>query len=259
MRGTWDDERRETVGMNRPLASAVALCLLLSAAACDPLPQPESATSAEGLWTGSTNTNRTLTAAVLEDGTYYFFYTLVADPTQIAGVIQGTGTSDDGTFRSTDAKDFGIGSSVLDATISATYGQRQFLNGEIAYTGGGTVAFTHSYNAAYDTPPTLASFAGVYQAQVGRSIGYDAATLTVLTDGTFTGGEQNGCTFSGRVTPRTRGNVFDYSNTFGGAPCFFAAATLQGVWYFDITTQRLYAAGLTGRTDAAILFGVRIL
>jgi hypothetical protein len=30
------------------------------------------ATTAEGLWTGSTDTNRTILGAVLDDGTYYF-------------------------------------------------------------------------------------------------------------------------------------------------------------------------------------------
>lgn len=161
--------------------------------------------SAEGLWAGSTNTNRALTAAVLDDGTYYLFYSAVANTLQIAGVIQGTGTSNtNGTFSSSNTKDFGIGVSALDATLSANFGARQFLNGTINYSGGGTVTFTSAYNTAYDTAPTVASFAGVYQGQAGSSGGLQTATVTVATDGTFKGNEQNGCTFTGQVTLRTR-------------------------------------------------------
>jgi hypothetical protein len=220
----------------------------------------QSTGSTEGVWTGSTSTNRTLTTAVPDGSTYYLFYTLVGDPNTIAGVIQGTGTSDNRNFSLTDAKDFGIGTSVLDAGISGTFAAKQFLNGSIAYAGGGTVSFTHAYNSAYDSQPVLNIFAGVYQAQVGRSIGYDTAALTVASDGTYTGSEQNGCTFSGRITPRARGNIFDYTIAFGGAPCFFGAETLQGVWYFDSSTQRLYTAAPNGaRTDVAILFATKVL
>ena len=84
------------------------------------------------------------------------------------------------------------------------------------------------------------------------------ANVTVATDGTFTGAEQSGCTFTGKVTPRTRGNVFDQSLTFGGAPCFFAGSTFQGIVYFDIPTRRLYmAAPNSPRTDAAIFLARR--
>ena len=61
-------------------------------------------------------------------------------------------------------------------------------------------------------------------------------TVTALADGTYTGNEQNGCTFTGKVTVRTHGNVFDQSITFGGAPCFVAGSTFQGIVYFDIPT-----------------------
>lgn len=240
------------------LAGGLSLILMLPG--CDPLPEMESAGSAEGLWTGSTSTGRTLTTAVPDGSTYYFFYTLVGDPNQIAGVIQGTGTSDAGDFSSANAKDFGIGTTVLDASVAATYGAQQSLNGSVTYSGGGMFSFTHTYSSAYDTQPPLGSVAGVYQAQVGRSIGYETATLTVSSDGTYSGSEQNGCTFTGRITSRARGNVFDNTIAFGGAPCFFGTETFQGVWYLDIPTQRLYAAAINGaRTDAAILFAVKIL
>lgn len=255
--------------MLRHATILLGIALVLSASGCgsqtsDQTSAQASANTAEGLWAGTTNTNRTLTAAVLDDGTYYFFYSAAANPNQIDGVIQGTGTSNNGSFTSSNTKDFRIGVPVplpaLDATISADIGARQFFNGSIAYSGAGTVTFTSFYNSAYDTAPTVASLAGVYTGQAASSRGMQTATVTAAADGTFTGIEQNGCTFSGTVTARTRGNVFDQSMTFGGAPCFFADSTFQGIVYFDIPTRRLYvAAPNSPRTDAAIFFGTKIL
>ncbi len=246
--------------MPRQLFTLFGIALALSASGCgDQTPVVTPANTPEGLWFGTTNTNRTLTAALLDDGTYYLLYSVVANPNQIAGVIQGTGTSNNGSFTSPNTKDIGIGVTVLDATISADYAARQFLNGSIAYSGAGTVTFTSSYNTAYDTTPTVASLAGVYSGQAGSSGGMQTANVTAAADGTFTGTEQNGCTFTGKATARTRGNVFDQSITFGGAPCFFAGSTFQGIVYFDIATRRLYTVAPNSlRTDAAIFFGTKI-
>jgi hypothetical protein len=264
-----DWKMRGTKAMLGRYFTLLGIALALSANGCggdqtsDQNPTSPSASTAEGLWAGTTNTNQTLTTAVLDNGTYYFFYSSAVNPNQIAGVIQGTGTSNNGSFTSPNTKDFRIGVPVpvpvLDATISADYAARQFFNGSIAYSGAGTVTFTSSYNAAYDTSPTVASLAGRYTGQAGSSGGVQTATVTAAANGTFTGIEQSGCTFTGTLTPRTRGNVFDQSITFGGAPCFFAGRTFQGIVYFDIPTQRLYAASPnSSRTDAAIFSGTKI-
>ena len=258
-------------GTNAMLGRCITLlgmALVLSASGCggdqtsDQNPTSPSANTAEGLWSGTTNTNRTLTAAVLDDGTYYFFYSDVLNPNKIAGVIQGSGTSNNGIFTSSNTKDFRIGTPVpaLDATLSADSATRQFLNGSIAYSGAGPMTFTSSYNTAYDTAPTVASLAGRYTGQAGSSGGVQAATVTASDHGTFTGIEPNSkCTFTGTVTARARGNVFDQSISFDGTNCFFAGSTFQGIVYFDIPTQRLYAASPnSSRTDAAIFFGTKI-
>jgi hypothetical protein len=247
--------------MLRQLITLLGFAIALSASGCsDQTPVLTPATTAEGLWFGTPNTNRTLTAAVLDDGTYYFFYSVASNPNQIAGVIQGTGTSNNGSFTSPNTKDFGIGVTALDATISADYAAGQFLNGSITYSGVRTMTFTSSYNTAYDTTPTIASLAGVYTGQAGSSGGAQTANVTATADGTFTGTEQDGCTFTGKATARTHGNVFDQSIAFGGAPCFFAGSTFQGIVYFDIPTRRLYMTAPNSlRTDAANFLGTKIL
>jgi hypothetical protein len=102
--------------MLRHLITVLGIAIALSGSGCgDETTEVTPENTAEGLWVGAINTNRTLTAAVLDDGTYYFFYSVVAGPNQIAGVIQGAPTRKGVTSPNT--KDFGIGVTVLDATI----------------------------------------------------------------------------------------------------------------------------------------------
>ena len=247
---------RDTESSKIRFPPIIAIVVMLTAAGCSDTATTSPTTStAEGLWNGNTNTGRTLAAAVLDDGTYYLFYSIPATPILIGGVIQGSGTSSDGAFNSTNAKDFGIGVPAQSATLSANFAARQSLNGSISYQAGNTVSFTTAYNTAYDTTPSFAVVAGTYAGQAGSSGGSQPATVTVATDGTFQGIEQNGCQFTGRATARTRGNVFDVTMSFGTPPCFFPSSTFQGIAYFDIPAHRLFAvAPNSTRTDAAIFF-----
>lgn len=239
----------------------IGIFLLLGTAGCgDPIQTNTGASTAEGMWSGTLSTNRTLTAAVLDDGTYYFFYSAPANAAILSGLMQGNGTSASGTFSSSNTKDFAIQAAALDATLSGPFSARQFLNGTVTYAGGGATTFTSSFNTAYDATPTIASFAGVYQGQASSSGGSQTATITVLSDGTFTGAEQNSCTFSGSFSLRPRGNVVNQTLSFGGGTCFFGSASFSGIAFRDLATNRLYAAAPnSARTDAAIFLGIKIL
>jgi hypothetical protein len=233
--------------------------VLITGGCGDPVQTNTGAGSAEGMWTGTVATNRTLTAAVLDDGTYYLFYSAPGNSTILSGVLQGAGTSASGTFSSSNTKDFAVQAATLDATLSSPFTARQFLNGTVAYTGGGMTTFTSSYNTAYDTTPTIGSFVGVYQGQASSFGGSQTATITVSSDGSFTGTEQNGCTFAGSLALRTRGNVVDQTLTFGGGTCFFGSTTFTGIAFRDVATNRLYAAAPNSdRTDAAMFLGNKI-
>ena len=81
-----------------------------------PLPQ-STATSAEGRWTGTTRTGRTVTGLVLEDGSYWLFYTARDNPHILAGLVHGTGTSHSGSFGSSTTRDFNLeGAGIRTAT-----------------------------------------------------------------------------------------------------------------------------------------------
>lgn len=241
------------------LATAVAL------AACgggggggSPAPAPPT-TTAEGLYAGTTGNGRAFTGLVLDDGTYYVLYSPVGNSAAVAGVVQGTGTSTATAFTSSNTRDFNLeGLGVLPATLSATYSAKQSLAGTVSYSAGASVTLSGTYDAAYELTPSLAALAGTFTGQVASSAGVENATVTVASNGTLSGTGASGCTVSGTAAPRARGNVFNISLTFGGAPCLFANQTLSGIAYFNATAKRLYAATPNAaRTDGVLFVGVK--
>lgn len=252
--------------MQLRLVSILGIAIALTMGGCgsgsesNPAATPAATpTSAEGLWSGTTNTNRTIAGVILDDGTYYVLYSVTANPNLIAGVVQGNGTSSNGSFTSANARDFNLeGLGVLSATISGSYTARQALSGTITYGGAGSSTFTSTFSPAYDTTPSLAILAGTYTGQAGSSAGVQSAALTIASNGVFSGVEASGCSFTGIATPRVHGNIFDHRVTFGGAPCLFAGSTLVGIAYFDVPNSRLYAAAPTdNRTDGVIFSGTK--
>jgi hypothetical protein len=113
------------------------------------LPQP-TATSVEGRWTGMIPTGRTVVGLVLEDGSYWLFYTARDNPTVLAGLIQGTGTSHSGAFGSSNTRDFNA--VIVTVDVAGT------LSG---YSSDGcTVAGTLSPRATGNEFQTSATFGG---------------------------------------------------------------------------------------------------
>ena len=99
-------------------------------------PQP-TATSAEGRWTGTTSTGRAVAGLVLEDGSYWLFYTASDNPNVLAGLVQGTGTSHSGSFGSSNSRDFHVeGVGIRAATMSGSYVPNKSFHGTIAYFNG---------------------------------------------------------------------------------------------------------------------------
>lgn len=219
-------------------------------------PAAPSATTALGLWTGTTDANRAMTGLVLSDGTYYVLYSRVGVPSLIASVVQGTSSMSGSTFSSVDGRDFNLeGAGVLPVTVSATAVTKQSLNGVVKYSNGTTTAFTSVYKADFEQTPALATVAGTYSGQVAFSLGVQNATVTVSSGGQLSG-SGSGCAFSGTVAPRADGNAYNFSVTFGASPCFFSGQTLGGIVYFDSATKRLYAAAPNAtRTDGVLFVG----
>jgi hypothetical protein len=246
---------------HRFAAPLIAACLLVAcgggggdAGSTPPVPT----VIPEGLWIGSTSTNRTITGLVLDDGTYYLFYSPAGNANLIAGVVQGTGTGtgQNGFFSSSNARDFNIEAppSVLSATIQGNFTLRVTLNGTVDYGTNGSVAFATSFNPAYDLIPSLGTLAGTYTGQVASTAGVETATLTITASGAFSGVSSGGCNFSGSAAPRSRGNVYDITVLFGQPPCVHVAQSFSGIGYFDALTKRLSAAAPNSARTIGVLF-----
>jgi hypothetical protein len=217
---------------------------------------PQDTTIPDGLYAGATSTDRAFTGLVLDDGTYYVLYSAQNSPNVIAGVVQGTGSAADGTFSSTNARDFNLeGMGVLSAQLSASYVVKQSLTGSITYPSlNQTNTFAGTYDSDYELTPSLAAIAGTYSGDAASPGGSENTTLTVSTTGAISGTGASGCTFTGAAAPRARGNAYNASITFGGAPCLYPGVTVSGGAYFDAGTKSLYAVALTSARDNAVIF-----
>ncbi len=220
------------------------------------LPQP-TASSAEGHWKGTTLTGRTVAGLVIEDGSYWLFYSARDNPNILTGLVQGTGTSHSGFFGSSNTRDFNLEvAGIRAATMRGSYVPNKGFQGTIAYFNGDTESFTSTYDADSELAPNLTLVAGT-----STELRTDNHTVTVTVDagGTLSGHASDGCTFAGSLSPRTKGHVFHPSVTFGGGACRQGTETLTGMAFSDAATHQLYGAALNhARTDRFLFLGVRV-
>lgn len=221
-----------------------------------PTPAPPQTATPAGLYVGAASTGRTVTGLVLDDGAYYVLYSATNNPAVIAGAVQGTGVASNGAFTSANGRDINLeGLGVLSATVSASFVPTFSLSGGIVYPSlNQTLTFTSTYNRAYEIAPSLATIVGSYTGRAGSPLGAENATITISSSGAVTGRGSSGCTFSGNITPRAKGNAYDAAITFTGAPCLFPATMFTGVAYFDAVTKRIYAVGLKATRDTGFIF-----
>lgn len=218
-------------------------------------PLPPAAPSA-GLWQGSTSSGRTLTTFILDDGVYWMLYSSLNAGAAIAGLIQGSATTINGSFSSSDAKDVNLeGQGIGAATLSASYVAKQSLNGSISYLNSNqTVSFTSTYNIGYEQAPSLATLAGTYSGIASSAGSSDAALVRIDAGGNLAGIATSGCQFAGTVAPHARGNLYDISISFKGGVCSNGSSALKGVGYYDADAKRLYNVALNGDRSSGFIF-----
>ena len=214
------------------------------------------ATSAEGRWTGGTHTGRTVAGLVLEDGSYWVFYSARDNSHTLAGLIQGTGTSHSGSFGSSNTRDFNLeGEGIRAATMHGSYVPSKSFDGTIAYVTGDTESFTSTYDGDSESAPNLTLLTGTYR---GLHADNHQVTVTVDSTGTLSGHSTDGCTFAGSLSPRAKSKVFHTSMTFGDGACRQGTGTVTGVGLYDAATQRLYSAALNhARTTSYLFLGTK--
>lgn len=245
----------------------LSLLLLVSLTACSgagdtppPAPPIASATSAEGFWNGMNGTNnRTVTGVVLNDGVYWFLYSVENNPAIIAGVVQGNSTSQNGVLTSSDATDFSVERTplILNPTVDGSYTVKQSLSGAITYPAAPQSTFTTTYDSTYESAADINAIVGTYVGPVAVS---ETAEVTVLSTGAIFGKSNTSpeCTFTGSVSPRTQGNVFDVTIKFDGqSTCGNGSDTVKGVGF--LRGGKLYSAALNDdKTNGVVFLGTKL-
>ena len=208
------------------------------------------ATSVEGRWMGATVTGRTVAGLVLDDGSYWLFYTAKDQPNILAGLIQGTGTSHSGSFGSSNTRDFNVeGAGIRAATMRGSYVPSKRFDGTIAYVNGEADNFSSTYDGNSELAPNLV--AGTFS---GLRTDNHTVTVTIDAAGTISGHSTDGCTVAGTLTPRAKGNVFHTSMRLEGGACGHGTETFTGVAFYDAATHRLYSAALNPTRTTNYLF-----
>jgi hypothetical protein len=221
--------------------------------------------SAEGVY-GGTLTGSTSSAfqlLVLENGEFWAMYGIrTSNAFGVAGFLQGSGVSNNGSFTSSNTKDFGFVPAVSGTTNASYNATAKTISGTVT-SAAGTVGFSGGpiagslYN--YDTGALLTTVSGTWST---TSLTGETVSINIASTGTFTAATSLGCGFSGTVTPRSSGkNVFNVALTFGAAPCALPGQVASGiaVAYPLATgqTQLLVAVTDSSRTVGTAVFGVR--
>lgn len=222
--------------------------------------------SAEGAYSGTMTgggSNTAFSMLMLENGDFWALYGSQSGNTfRIAAIAQGSGASNNGSYTSSSAKDFGL-VPALNAVVNATYNATAKTIAGTLSAGGQTANFTGGptpgslYN--YNTPATLSSISGAWAT---TSTSGESVAITVAPAGTFTAVGASGCNFSGTITPRASGkNVFNTVMTFGPAPCGLSNQTASGIAVVyplaNGQTQAIFAQVDSTRSFGSAAFGIR--
>lgn len=214
--------------------------------------------SAAGFYDGTTSDNRVITGAVMPNGTYYVLYSASGSPSTIGGFVQGTATASNGSFSSSDGRDFNFeGAGTFDVSVSASYRTKSSLSGTVS-AGGQSSSFSSTYNAEYEKTPSLDVLAGTYNGITQDATGTGSATVQVATNGTVTGSTNTGCDIDGVVEPAAEGNAYALGITFSGGSCPVAGLSLSGAAFFDSIHKELYAAAFDApRSYGTVFIGAK--
>lgn len=222
-----------------------------------------STAAAAGRYDGTSSDGRSLLGLVLQDGSYWTWYSAAGNSAVPGGFVQGSGTVNGNGFTSVNGKDFNLeGSGILSLSLAATYASQVSFNGTLTYTAG-SKTFNSQYNSDYTTSPSLTTLAGTYSG-LGSSIlssatyANQATTVTVTSAGQISGVDSNNCRFSGTVAPASGANLYTLQISFAGGSCALGTTTLSGIAVYTATSKQLRAAATdSGRSVGSMFVGTK--
>jgi hypothetical protein len=222
---------------------------------------PVAGSPAQGAYEGTFASGFTHLTMVLDDNRYYTLYGEESGGVfYIAGLLQGSGNARNGSFTSTDLRDYSADGTVTSGSLSASYVAGVSFNGSVTQ-GPTTIPFTSAPPAIsdyhYDTPANLSNITGSWA--MLTMFGTPVA-LNIQANGAFFASDDS-CQLSGNITPRASGkNVFDVNGTFSGDACTESGQSINGIAIestADGESELIVAATTTSRSDGTVLFGVR--
>jgi len=237
-------------------------------------PQAVSATpgQAQGVYSGTFTivgnqaSTGQLNMLILENDEYWGLYGTAnaSGGLTVYGLVQGQGVSNNGTFSSSNLKDYS-NTVTGSGSLNVTYLSGISFNGT-ATKGTLTATIAANTNAAnmasYNTPANLADIVGAWP---GNALDGSAFNLTITSGGAISGSSVGTtCTVSGTITPRASGkNVFNVNlTTPTSAACGSnSGRTANGVAASSVLSsgqrQLLIALVTADRASGTVLFATR--
>jgi hypothetical protein len=181
-------------------------CLALTLIACGdspssdtappPTPTPApvlSVSTAQGIWRSAAGAASTLSAVVLPDGKLWAVVSNTSGIRLIKAAVDVQNNSLVGTGKS-----FTLGTSTTSAlSLSVSVVEKSSLNGVFS-SADVNEPYSLAYQSRYDTPASLAEFAGAWQATLGPG----TVNWTIGSTGSLTGTRTTGCTYTGQLSVR---------------------------------------------------------
>lgn len=116
-----------------------------------------------------------------------------------------------------------LGPDRIALSATGTFTPGSTMSGTVTVPNIGSSQFSAAYSSNYDAmPAAVSALAGTYTLSTGGSLALDST-------GSFSGSE-DGCSFSGNISPDSSGkNFYRLAVTFGPSPCIAANSAGNGV------------------------------
>jgi hypothetical protein len=207
---------------------------------------------AQAVYFGTASNGDAFETIILPNDEYYALYGPTSgNEFSISGMLTGQGSSNNGNYTA-NVTDFYGSSATVTGSVSATYTVGASINGTLTATGSpavtfnGTVMPSSQFN--YKTAAKLSDIVGTW---AGGLLDGTLATVTINSNGAFSGSDSSGCSFSGTITPDNSGkNFFDISLTYGASPCLLPNQSASGM-----AVDYLLSDGVTRQLLAAVASG----
>jgi hypothetical protein len=199
---------------------------------------PPPPTSIQGFWAARVDATLSASAVILDNNDAWLVFQSTdanGTPTAITGMARAvmavTGSNYTGTGSNYDL----TANPPAAITLTGTATAKTSLAGSYTIAGAAPKNVTLAYNAAYETPASLADATGHWTGTFGG--GANGLNLDVAGTGSITGSSTAGCTYTGTLVPHAANAVFDL---LLAENCFGTIVNLQGISTISTSKTSLF-------------------